>query len=73
MHGTFFFYFPGFPGFPVLVATLSEKQNTGDLIKKSHGISDLFIGCKHLTKITNKFYKIQLKQHGGQESAKLLQ
>ena len=23
--------------------------NTSDLIKKCHGISDLFIGCKHLT------------------------
>ena len=50
-----------------------QKQNTSDLIKKSRGISDLFIGGKHLTKITHKFYKIHLKQHGGQESAKLLQ
>ena len=44
-----------------------QKQNTSDLIKKSHGHSNLFIGCKHLTKITNKFYKIQRKQHGGHE------
>ena len=36
-----------------------QNQNTSDLIKKSHGISDVFIGCKHLTKITHKFYKIQ--------------
>ena len=25
-----------------------QKQNTSDLIKESRGISDLFIGCKHL-------------------------
>ena len=50
-----------------------QKQNTSELIKESSGIFDLFIGCKHLTKITHKFYKIQWKQHGGQELAKLLQ
>ena len=34
-----------------------QKQNTSDLIKKSGGISDLLIGCKHLPKITHKFSK----------------
>ena len=34
-----------------------QKQYTSDLIKKSHGIYDLFIGCKHRTKITHKFSK----------------
>ena len=32
-----------------------QKQNTSDLIKKSRGISDLFIGCKHLIKIPITF------------------
>ena len=31
-----------------------QKQHTSDLIKKSHGISDLFVGCKHLTKLPIK-------------------
>ena len=34
-----------------------QKQNTSDLIKKIRGIFDLFMGCKHLTKITKKFTK----------------
>ena len=34
-----------------------QKQNTSDLIKKCHGISDLFIGYKHLTKLPINFTK----------------
>ena len=50
-----------------------QKQNTSLLINNNLGISDLFMCCKHLTKFTHQFYKIQRKQHGGQESAKCLQ
>ena len=42
-------------------------------MKETLGISDLFMGCKNLTKFTYQFYKIQRKQYGGQESAKRLQ
>ena len=49
-----------------------QKQNTSILIKKINGISDLFMGCKHLTKIAHHFYKILRKQHEDQESAKPL-
>ena len=34
-----------------------QKQNISDLIKNSRKISDLFIGCKHLTKIPINFTK----------------
>ena len=40
-------------------SSVTQKQSTSDLIKKRRVISDLFKGCKHLTKITHKFYKIQ--------------
>ena len=33
----------------------------------------MFMGCKHLTQFSHHFFKIQRKQHGGQESAKRLQ
>ena len=36
-----------------------QKQNTSDLIKKSRGISDLIMGCKHLTKIPPKKSKFK--------------
>ena len=42
---------------PKIYCARQHKQNTSNLIKKSNGISDLFIGCKHLTKITHKFTK----------------
>ena len=50
---------------PRLYCGRQQKQNTSDLIKKSRGISDLFIGCKHLTKITHRFYKIQQTSRWG--------
>ena len=34
---------------PKIYCGRQQKQNTSDLIKKNRGISDLFIGCKHLT------------------------
>ena len=42
---------------------VTTNPDTSDLIKKSCGISDLFIGCKHLTKIIHRFYKIQRTSH----------
>ena len=48
-----------FERYQKLIVVDKKKQNTSNLIKKIHGISDLLIDCKHLTKITHKFYKIQ--------------
>ena len=50
---------------PRLYCGRQQKQNTSDLKKKSRGISDLFIGCKNLTKITHRFYKIQRTSRWG--------
>ena len=36
---------------------VDKKAEYQRFIKKSHGIFDLFIGCKNLTKITHKFTK----------------
>ena len=48
-----------FERYQIFVVVDNKSRIPATLIKKSCGISDLFIGCKHITKITHKFDKIQ--------------
>ena len=45
MHGTFFFDFPGFPGFPVLVGTLINQQTDTYMCRLAPVLKTIFHQC----------------------------